>query len=78
MDEKAQSEGEKRVEAVLIKPLLALGLAKPSSATIATFDAQKNELRQKLAYMSERGLIELREWWKPIQRGRKVTGSRLR
>lgn len=62
MDEKAQSEGEKRVEVVLIAPLLALGLAKPSTATKADFAAQQKELRQKLAYMSESGLIELREW----------------
>lgn len=62
MDEKAQTEGEKRVEAVLIAPLLALGLAKPSTATNAAFENQKKELRQKLAYMSEAGLISLREW----------------
>jgi hypothetical protein len=62
MDAKEQSEGEKRVEAVLIAPLEALGLARPTTATIAKFEGQKNELRQKLAYMTERGLIELREW----------------
>lgn len=62
MDEKAQSDGEKRVETVLIAPLLALGLAKPSTATKAEFEAQKKELRQKLAYMSEPGLVRLREW----------------
>lgn len=62
MDEKAQSEGEKRVDAVLIAPLLALGLAKPSTATKSDFEAQKKELRQKLAYMSDPGLVSLREW----------------
>lgn len=62
MDEKAQSEGEARVQAVLIAPLLALGLSRPSKATIADFEVQKTELRQKLAYMDEQNLIELREW----------------
>jgi hypothetical protein len=62
MEAKEQSEGEKRVEAVLIAPLEALGLARPTTATLAKFEGQKNELRQKLAYMTERGLIELREW----------------
>lgn len=62
MDEKAQNEGEKRVEAVLIAPLLALGLARPTTATKAEFEAQRKELCQKLAYMSEAGLTELREW----------------
>ena len=62
MEAKEQSEGEKRVEAVLIAPLEALGLARPTTATLAKFEGQKNELRQKLAYMTEAGLIELREW----------------
>jgi hypothetical protein len=62
MDEKAQSEGEKRVQAVLIEPLLALGLSRPSNATKAEFEGQKRELRQKLAYMGELDLIDLRKW----------------
>lgn len=62
MEEKAQSEGEKQVLAVLIEPLEAMGLARPSSATKAAFEVQKKELTQKLAYMSKVGLVELREW----------------
>ncbi|MCD9148506.1 hypothetical protein [Pseudophaeobacter flagellatus] len=62
MEEKAQREGEKQVLSVLIEPLEALGLVRPSKATKADFELQKKELAQKLAYMSDTGLAELREW----------------
>ena len=62
MDAKEQAAGEKRVQEILIAPLEALGLARPSTSTLAKFEIMKKELRQKLAYMSEDGLTELREW----------------
>ncbi|MDE4142317.1 hypothetical protein [Phaeobacter gallaeciensis] len=62
MDAKEQAAGEKRVQEILIAPLEALGLARPSTSTLAKFEVMKKELRQKLAYMSEDGLTELREW----------------
>lgn len=62
MDAKEQAAGEKRVQDILIAPLEALGLARPSTATLAKFEVMKKELRQKLAYMSEDGLTDLREW----------------
>ena len=40
----------------------ALGLARPSTATLAKFEVMKKELRQKLAYMSADGLTDLRQW----------------
>ncbi|MDE4302864.1 hypothetical protein PXK30_05240 [Phaeobacter gallaeciensis] len=62
MDAKEQAAGENRVQEILIAPLEALGLARPSTSTLAKFEVMKKELRQKLAYMSEDGLTELREW----------------
>jgi len=56
-----QAEGEKRVQEVLIAPLLALGLAKPSMLRQAGFEVMLKELRQMLAYMSADNLVRLRE-----------------
>lgn len=70
MDEKAQSDGEKRVQAVLIAPLEALGLARPSKATLASWAQQKRELQQGLAYMSEGGLAAVRDWVKDHPAGK--------
>ena len=62
MDEKAQREGERRVQQVLIDPLEDLGLAKPSTMVKAQFEEMKRKLCQKLAYMTTEGLVELRGW----------------
>ena len=56
-----QAEGEKRVQDVLIAPLLALGLARPSMLRQAGFEVMLKELRQMLAYMSADNLVRLRE-----------------
>lgn len=62
MDTKEQAAGEARVERELIRPLQAVGLARPSTMTKAVFDVMLKELRQKLAYMSLENLELLREW----------------
>ncbi|NRB17714.1 MAG: hypothetical protein HRU33_09160 [Rhodobacteraceae bacterium] len=56
-----QAAGEKRVQDVLIAPLLALGLARPSMLRQAGFETMLKELRQMLAYMSADNLVRLRE-----------------
>jgi hypothetical protein len=61
MDTKEQAEGEKRVQVHLIDPLVRLGLVKPSGMTVAQFDVMLEELRGKLAYMSELNLQALAE-----------------
>ncbi|AUQ89384.1 MULTISPECIES: hypothetical protein [Phaeobacter] len=63
MDSAEQANGEKRVRAVLIEPLLARGLAKPKGFTKqAEFDAMVAKvLCPKLAYMSELNLAALEE-----------------
>lgn len=70
MDAKEQAAGEKRVQETLIAPLEALGLARPSTATLAKFEVMKKELRQKLAYMSGDGLVTLRQWVEAHPEGR--------
>ena len=62
MDEKQQAAGEKRVQDMLITPLEALGLARPSTLTKAQFAVMLAELRQKLAYMTPGSLAVLRDW----------------
>ena len=62
MDAKEQAAGEARVQDVLITPLEALGLARPSTLTKAQFAVMLSELRQKLAYMSPASLAVLRDW----------------
>ena len=61
MDAKEQAAGERRVKDHLIEPLKRLGLAKPSSLTVAQFDAMVADLTGKLAYMSELNLQALAE-----------------
>ncbi|NIZ63300.1 hypothetical protein DL239_20235 [Sedimentitalea sp. CY04] len=61
MNTEDQAAGEKRVQDVLIKPLLDLGLAKPSTLTKARFDDMLKELRQMLAYMTAENLDLLRQ-----------------
>ncbi|MFP3382650.1 hypothetical protein [Tritonibacter sp. SIMBA_163] len=62
MDEKQQAAGEKRVQDMLITPLEALGLARPSTLTKAQFAVMLAEMRQKLAYMTPGSLAVLRDW----------------
>jgi len=62
MDEKQQAAGEARVQEMLITPLEALGLARPSTLTKAQFVVMLAELRQKLAYMTPGSLAVLRDW----------------
>ncbi|WP_241525936.1 hypothetical protein [Pseudophaeobacter leonis] len=57
MDAKEQAEGERRVK----EQLKRLGLAKPSSLTVAQFDAMVADLSGKLAYMSPLNLQALAE-----------------
>ncbi|QBR35740.1 hypothetical protein ETW23_05880 [Leisingera sp. NJS201] len=63
MDSAEQANGEKRVKALLIEPLLARGLAKPKGFTKqADFDAMVAKvLCPKLAYMTELSLAALEE-----------------
>lgn len=61
MDAKDQAAGERRVKDHLIEPLKKLGLAKPTSLTVAQFDAMVADLGGKLAYMSELNLQALAE-----------------
>ncbi len=62
MDVKEQAIGEQQVQALLIAPLEALGLTKPSTLTKAQYGVMQTELRQKLAYMSPASLAVLRDW----------------
>ena len=57
MDAIEQAAGEKRVQDVLIAPLLALGLARPSMLRQAGFETMLEELRQMLAYLSADNLV---------------------
>ena len=61
MDSTKQADGEKRVDAVLIKPLQRRGLAKPGSLTKAQFEEMIKDLCARLAYMSEPNLMALEE-----------------
>lgn len=61
MDTKEQAVGEKRVQVHLIDTLVRLGLVKPSGMTVAQFEMMQEELRGKLAYMTELNLQALAE-----------------
>lgn len=61
MDSAEQSNGEKRVQRVMIEPLVSRGLVRPSGVTRPVFDEMLKRLSQKLAYMSEQGLAALEE-----------------
>ncbi|MDF3606115.1 hypothetical protein PE067_08230 [Paracoccus sp. DMF-8] len=61
MDAVEQAEGEKRVMRILVDPLKARGLAKPSSLTVTGFDEMVSAMCAKLAYMSEISLAALEE-----------------
>lgn len=61
MDEQAQKDGQKRVQALLIDQLERMGLTRPAGMTKAQFAAMQDELCQRLAYMSEDGLGALAE-----------------
>lgn len=59
MDAVAQKSGEIRVQAELIDPLIRLGLAKPTTLTVARFNVMLVDLCQRLAYMNSDNLSEL-------------------
>jgi hypothetical protein len=59
MDSKEQAAGEKRVQALLIEPLMRRGLIKPGGMTKAQFDLMLGDLRAKLAGMSDLNLAAL-------------------
>lgn len=59
MDSAAQKAGEVRVQEKLIDPLIRLGLAKPSTLTVAQFSDMLCGLCQYLAYMTADNLSEL-------------------
>ncbi|WP_323789982.1 hypothetical protein [Thalassovita sp.] len=61
MDEAGQKEGERRVRDLLVRPLKARGLAKPSSLTNAVFEEMLDGLCQRLAYMDAGSLAALEE-----------------
>ena len=61
MQKAEQEAGEKKVETLLIDPLMRRGLSRPSNLTKAAFEAMVKELRAKLAYMSEVNLRALEE-----------------
>lgn len=62
MDDKGQAAGEKRVREHLIEPLLALGLARPTTLTNAAFETMLRTLAQTLAHMSAEELADLKAW----------------
>lgn len=58
-----QREGERRVRALLIDPLLGLGLGAPSTVRGRdAFEAMLGNLASGLAYMTEVELEAMREW----------------
>ncbi len=61
MDSANQAAGEKRVMALLVDKLDALGFMKPSTMKVDQFDAMRAELCAKLAYMSEVNIEALAE-----------------
>mgnify|MGYP003113245798 CR=1 FL=1 len=61
MDAMEQKNGERRVREVLVEPLERLGLMKPAGHTKAQFEAMKEEICQRLAYMGEVNLAGLCE-----------------
>ncbi|WP_099827402.1 hypothetical protein [Oceaniglobus indicus] len=61
MDDREQREGEARVRALLVEQLQRLGLMRPGGMTVVAFDAMLREVCQRLAYMSEAGLMALAE-----------------
>ncbi|MCW1934549.1 hypothetical protein [Pararhodobacter zhoushanensis] len=61
MDAEAQKAGEKRVKDCLIDPLVGLGLLRPAGMKVDQFDAMREELARKLAYMTAANLAALAE-----------------
>ncbi|MBB5515783.1 hypothetical protein FHS89_001803 [Rubricella aquisinus] len=60
MDRQQQADGEKRVKAVLIDPLMTeRALKRPAGVTKAQFDAMIEGLTKRLAYMTETNLAAL-------------------
>lgn len=61
MDSTEQAAGEKRVQSLLIEALERRGLARPGKLRLAQYEAMCADLRQRLAYMTERNLKALEE-----------------
>jgi len=61
MEPNEQAAGERQVKERLIKPLLKLGLSRPSGMTIAVFEDMCADLCKRLAYMDELSLDALSE-----------------
>ena len=61
MDSAEQADGERRVETLLIHPLLLRGLGRPTTLTKAGFEDMKADLRARLAYMTTYSLLALEE-----------------
>ncbi|SOH93357.1 hypothetical protein SAMN06273572_10233 [Monaibacterium marinum] len=61
MDSVEQKEGEARVMALLIEPLLRRGLARPSAVSKGQFEDMKADICKRLAYMTPANLGALEE-----------------
>lgn len=61
MDSAAQADGEKRVNQLLIEPLMRRGLARPTSITKVQFLDMVHDLCARLAYMNDPNLMALEE-----------------
>ncbi|MFB9223265.1 hypothetical protein [Paracoccus cavernae] len=61
MNSEEQAQGEKRVMQLLVDPLRRRGLAKRAVLTVAAFEAEVDNLCQRLAYMSDASLMALEE-----------------
>ncbi|PWE32767.1 hypothetical protein DDZ14_08450 [Maritimibacter sp. 55A14] len=61
MDSEAQADGEKRVRRALIETLDRRGLMKPGGMTTGQFEAMRDDLARRLAYMSSESLAALEE-----------------
>lgn len=61
MDRAGQAEGEKRVRAMLVDPLIRRGLGRPASVTRDQFEAMLDDVCARLAYMTPENLAALEE-----------------
>jgi hypothetical protein len=61
MDAREQADREKRVQALLVEPLFRRGFGRPTTVNAAGFEAMVDDLRQRLAYMTDQNLAALEE-----------------
>lgn len=61
MDATEQAKREKRVDELLVRPLLRRGLGRPTTVNAAMFDVMVSDLKQRLAYMTDQNLAALEE-----------------